>query len=101
MTIRELSIAMVDTGVDYRFLVSYGNPPALQVSRRAEDNPILAWFRSEQEAGKARADLPTRWMMSCFQALALVAMQEYAEGRHSRERTADLLAEALLALLRA
>lgn len=44
-----------------------------------------------------RADLPLHWVMSSFQALSLVAMQDLASGRESRDRTAELLAESVLA----
>ncbi len=99
-TVRELSLVMVDAGVDYRFLFSYGNPTALQVSRTAPENPMLAWFRAAQQRGEMRADLPLHWVMSCFQALSLVAMQDFASGRQSREETAELLAASILALFR-
>jgi AcrR family transcriptional regulator len=99
-TVRELCAALVDAGVGYRFLLSYGNPPALETSRTAAENPIMGWFRAAKDRGEIRADLPLHWVMSCFQALALVAMQDYAAGRQGRERTAELLSESVLALLR-
>jgi AcrR family transcriptional regulator len=99
-TIRELSLAMVEISATYRFLLGYGNPQALQVSRSAADNPIMAWLERERSRGTVRRDLPIHWLMSCFQALALVAMQDFAAGRQSREETASLLAESILALFR-
>jgi AcrR family transcriptional regulator len=99
-TVRDLSLTMVDIGVTYRFLLGYGNPQALRVSRSAADNPIMAWLEGERERGSVRRDLPLHWLMSCFQALALVAMQDFAAGRQGREETADLLAESILALFR-
>jgi AcrR family transcriptional regulator len=99
-TVRELSLSMVDTGVRYRFLIGYGNPPRLEVSRTASENPIMRWFGEAQERGEMRSDLPLHWVMSCFQALALVAMEDFASGRETRERTAELLAEGVLALFR-
>lgn len=99
-TIRELCAGMVDAGVGYRFLLAYGNPPALEVSRTAAENPIMVWFREAQARGEMRDDLPIHWVMSCFQALSLTAMQDYASGRQSRDRTVELLAESVLALFR-
>ena len=92
---------MVEAGDSYRFLVGYGNPPVLQVSRTAAENPIMAWFAAAQERGDMRSDIPLHWAMSCFQGLSLVAIQDLAQGRQDRERTAELLADSVLALFRA
>lgn len=98
-TLRELSAAMVDVGVRFRFLVGYQDTTALQDSRTSSENPIGSYFARAQAGGEIRGDLPLHWVMSSFQALSLVAMQDFAAGRQDRAATADLLAESLLALL--
>jgi AcrR family transcriptional regulator len=98
-TIRELSYRMVETGVRFRFLLAEANPAGLEVARRAEDNPILAFFARMQREGMLRAEVSLSWAMSCFQALCLVAMEDHAVGKQSLEEAAERLADSLLALL--
>jgi AcrR family transcriptional regulator len=98
-TLRELSGQLVEIGARYRFLLGYRGAPALQDSRTSTENPIKAYFEGAQARGEIRSEVPLHWVMSSFQALSLVAMQDLAAGMQSQEETAALLADSLIALL--
>jgi AcrR family transcriptional regulator len=99
VALRDLSAAMVDVGVRYRFLLDQRYAATLQTSRSRDGNPIAAFFTSAQARGEIRDDFPLRWVISTFQALSLVAMQTLAAGREDRDATVDLLYRSLHSLL--
>ena len=100
-TLADLSRAMVAIGVRYRFMLSYSTLVSadLETSRQTEGSPIRSYFLACQERGEIRDDLPIQWIISCYQALSLVAMQDLAAGFDDEEETARLLGESLAAIL--
>jgi AcrR family transcriptional regulator len=98
-TLKELSGELVEIGARYRFLLGYQGAPALQDARTAIQNPIKTYFEQAQGRGEIRPEIPLHWVMSSFQALSLVAMQDLAAGMQGQAETAALLADSLIALL--
>lgn len=100
-TLAKLSRAMVAIGVRYRFMLNYSTLVSadLKTSRHTVDSPIRAYFLACQERGEIRDDLPIQWIMSSYQALSLVAMQDLAAGFDDEEEAARLLGESLAAIL--
>lgn len=102
-TMHELSSAMVGTGARYRFMLSSETVVSdeLAAARRSPESPIRAYFRACQQRGEIREDLPLDWIMSAFQSLSLVAMQDHEDGRRDKETATRCLAESLIGMLRA
>lgn len=100
-TVRALSATMLETGIRYRFMLSteIAVSRELQVARRRPDSPIRTYFEECQERGEIRDDLPVDWIMSSFQALSLVAMEDHRDGRRTFEDAIGCLAESLIGML--
>ena len=96
-----LAERMVEVGLGYRFLMktAHTGSAAMQASRRSPRSPIRRYFEEAQRRGEIRADLTVGWILSMFQALCLVAMQDLMAGHQDESATTDLLAESLISLL--
>lgn len=102
-TMRDLSGVMLETGTRYWFMLGSENAVSneLQEARRQPDSPIRNYFAAAVERGEIRDDLPVGWIMSSFQALSLVAMQDQRAGVQSIEEATRCLGDSLIAMLRA
>ncbi len=71
----------------------------LQEARRQPDSPIRTYFDEAQRRGEIRDDLSLGWIMSAFQALSLVAMQDQRAGLQDDEEASRSLSLSLIAML--
>src|SRR6478609_8080179 len=96
-TIYALAGVMLTTGKRFRFML--GNESAivreLQAARRSARSPIRAYFETCRDEGMIRDDLPVDWIMSAFQALSLVALEDEAVGRQDLDGATRCFAESI------
>ncbi len=100
-TMHALSATMLETGIRYRYMLSTEAAVSreLQVARRRLDSPIRTYFEECRRRGEIRDDLPVDWIMSSFQALSLVAMEDHRDGRRDLEDAVRCLAESVVGML--
>lgn len=100
-TMHELSRAMIETGARYRFVLANDDAVSkeLGVARRRPESPIRTYFEECQAEGLVRDDLTPEWIMSAFQSLTLVAMEDHRDDRRSVDDATHCLAESLIGML--
>ena len=100
-TIGELCGVLLQTGKRFRFLL--GTEEAVsrerQASRRSTESPIRAYFERCRDAGVIRDDLPLDWMMSAFQALSIVALEDEAAGKQTLAEAQRCFSDSVVAML--
>lgn len=97
-TLQRLGAELIDMGAEFQFLLgnqAHGKP-ALQRGRESPQSPVRRYLAAAQERGELREDLPVQWMMSMFQALTVVAIEDELAGHVDHATAQRLLGQALL-----
>lgn len=99
--LRKLAPRMIELGLRYRFLHSYRNvgQPTLDESKQVPDDPVRVYLEAAQERGEVRPELPSQWIASTIQALAIAALDDLYAGFTDEETASHLLGETLVAAL--
>lgn len=99
--LRDLASAMVDFGLEFKFLLSNvaAGKPALQDGRESVRSPVRTYMEGARARGELRSDFPLHWMMSVGQSLMIVALEDLVAGHTNVEQAKDLLAKTLVSAL--
>lgn len=99
--LRRLAPRMVEIGLRFRFLHSYRNvgQQTISDSKQVPDDPVRLYLDEAQQRGEVRPELPSQWIASIIQALAIAALDDLYLGHTDQVTASDLLADTLVAAL--